>query len=124
MFELLLILHRECEDYMHVYMNLIMAMMYRYLMFPIPNRLRSMITAISIQMGRTPIMAAASKGHKEVIKVLLNYGADILLTSYEVSCLLSKFPFTMLIIACIPQFLEMIVYTYVYEHFIFMYIIS
>ena len=29
-------------------------------------------------------MAAASKGHREVIKVLLKYGADILLTSFEV----------------------------------------
>ena len=30
-------------------------------------------------------MEAAKKGHKEVIKVLLRFGADILLTSYEVS---------------------------------------
>ena len=40
---------------------------------------------ICVQVGRTPIMAAASKGHKEVIKVLLKHGADILLTSYDVS---------------------------------------
>ena len=30
-------------------------------------------------------MAAASKGHKEVIKVLLKHRADILPTSYDVS---------------------------------------
>ena len=30
-------------------------------------------------------MAATRKGHKEVIKVLLKHGADILLTSYHVS---------------------------------------
>ena len=29
-------------------------------------------------------MAAASKGHKEVIKVLLKHGADVLVASYEV----------------------------------------
>ena len=38
----------------------------------------------STQVGRTPIMAAASKGHKEVIKVLLKHGADVLVASYEV----------------------------------------
>ena len=32
-------------------------------------------------------MEAARKGHKEVIKVLLRFGADVLLTSYKV-CLL------------------------------------
>ena len=37
------------------------------------------------QVGRTPIMAAAGKGHKEVIKVLVKHGADVLLTSHEVS---------------------------------------
>ena len=38
-------------------------------------------------------MAAASKGHKEVIKVLLKHGADILLTSYDVSDSLTAFCF-------------------------------
>ena len=33
-------------------------------------------------------MAAAGKGHKEVMKVLLKFGANILLTSYEVCCAL------------------------------------
>ena len=61
-------------------------------------------------------MAAASKGHKEVIRVLLNYGADILLTSYEVSCLLTKFLF-IIIIAWLPQFHEPYM---LYAHLIFM----
>jgi ankyrin repeat protein len=39
---------------------------------------------ITNKAGRTPIMEAARKGHKEVIKVLLRFGADILLTSHEV----------------------------------------
>jgi ankyrin repeat protein len=39
---------------------------------------------VILQAGRTPIMEAARKGHKEVIKVLLRFGADILLTSHEV----------------------------------------
>ena len=39
---------------------------------------------VILQAGRTPIMEAARKGHKEVIKVLLRFGAAILLTSHEV----------------------------------------
>ena len=37
-----------------------------------------------LQVGRTPIMAAALRGHKQVIKVLLKHGANVLLMSYEV----------------------------------------
>ena len=37
-------------------------------------------------------MAAASKGHKEVIKVLLKHRADILLTSYDVSVVFPDIP--------------------------------